>query len=462
VRSSRSGDVTENVYAYGLDMKYGVTSNLTLDLTSSPDYSDVESDPFFYQTDPYEYRLSERRPFYSEGSQYFTTTHNLFYSRRISNPEFAAKLTGKEKGYSLGLLMAKNDHQAGGQFFGVLRVKRDILSLSEIGMIYSSLEQNAGWNRNLGFDFKINLPSNYTISGMAAYTFNQGGKQNKNGLYRLLFSKRVNTGFSYAAIYDRIEPNVAAPAGFINIVDCQKLWLLPRYFFRWEGSFLEGLQLVTSLIGQQSISRKQNTSSGAEVIINAHFRNQMDVSMSYLFASDRPRLLDDSGNLGWYHKMLPYRGPLFYFEYSGSRFIQGGLSFMFLRGSVYSEDFYQVKEGSNIDHSAWVNLKLSPRWQWNMDLIYSKRQAEDSSIRFQGQIISSTMRYQFSRSLSSFVKFQYDSWDKRFGYDLLLLYEPAPVSRITLSIKNYSEDSFRFFHPRARTLAFKVSYLFRI
>jgi hypothetical protein len=329
-------------------------------------------------------------------------------------------------------------------------------------MIYSSLEQNAGWNRNLGFDFKINLRSNYTISGMAAYTFNQGGKQNNNGLYRLLFSKRVNTGFSYAAIYDRIEPNVAAPAGFINVVDYQKLWLLPRYLFRWEGHFLETLQLITSLIGQQSISLKQDTSLGAEVIINAYFRNQMDISMSYLSARDRPRLFDDSGSLNWYHKMLPYRGPTFYFKYSGSRFIQGGVSLMFLRGSVYSEDFYQVKEGSNIDHSAWLSLKLSPRWQWNVDLIYSKRQAADNSIRFKGQIISSTMRYQFSRSLSSFVKFQYDSWDKRFGYDLLLLFEPAPVSRITLSIKNYSEEHFRFFHPRARTLSFKVSYLFRI
>ena len=83
---------------------------------------------------------------------------------------------------------------------------------------------------------------------MAAYTFNQRGKQNNNGLYRLLFSKRVNKGFSYAGIYDRIEPNVAAPAGFINVVDYQKLWLLPRYLFRWEGHFLETLQLITSLI----------------------------------------------------------------------------------------------------------------------------------------------------------------------------------------------------------------------
>ncbi|MCP5105085.1 MAG: carbohydrate binding family 9 domain-containing protein, partial [bacterium] len=44
-RNSVSGDEKDDKFAYGLDLKYGITSNLTLDFTSSPDYSEVESDP---------------------------------------------------------------------------------------------------------------------------------------------------------------------------------------------------------------------------------------------------------------------------------------------------------------------------------------------------------------------------------------------------------------------------------
>jgi hypothetical protein len=52
--------------------------------------------------------------------------------------------------------------------------------------------------------------------------------------------------------------------------------------------------------------------------------------------------------------------------------------------------------------------------------------------------------------------------ENRFGYDFLLLFEPAPVSRMTLVLKNYCAERFRFFEPQARTLAIKLSYLIRI
>ncbi len=103
--------MTDNKFAYGLDLKYGITSNLTLDFTSSPDYSEVESDPFFYQLEPFEVNLEENRPFYSESSSFFSTPFNLFYSRRITDPTLAAKVTGKEKGYSLGALIARNKQE---------------------------------------------------------------------------------------------------------------------------------------------------------------------------------------------------------------------------------------------------------------------------------------------------------------------------------------------------------------
>ena len=50
---------------------------MILDLTASPDYSEVESDPFIYQLSPYEISLYENRPFFSEASSYFESNKDL-------------------------------------------------------------------------------------------------------------------------------------------------------------------------------------------------------------------------------------------------------------------------------------------------------------------------------------------------------------------------------------------------
>src|SRR6266566_3976951 len=123
----------------GLDVKYGVTSNLTLDAAVNPDFGQVESDPAFVNLTTVEQFLHERRPFFVEGASIFDfggtgpyiqfgNTPQYFYSRRIGRapslePDAppggfidlpthatilgAAKLTGKTPGgWSLGVLDA--------------------------------------------------------------------------------------------------------------------------------------------------------------------------------------------------------------------------------------------------------------------------------------------------------------------------------------------------------------------
>ncbi len=117
----------------GGDVKYGVTSNLTLDGTINPDFGQVEADPSVLNLSGFETFLSERRPFFLEGQGLFRFDVNcnngncsgLFYSRRIgrapqlsgtyadsANPTAttilgAAKLTGQlANGVTLGILDA--------------------------------------------------------------------------------------------------------------------------------------------------------------------------------------------------------------------------------------------------------------------------------------------------------------------------------------------------------------------
>ncbi|NJD18071.1 MAG: carbohydrate binding family 9 domain-containing protein [Gemmatimonadetes bacterium] len=120
----------------GADVKFGVTSNLTLDMTLNPDFGQVEADPAQVNLTAFETFFPERRPFFLEGSGIFRfgialgdgdgANESLFYSRRIgrapqgsvdgdghtdSDPQTtilgAWKLSGKTAdGWSVGVLHA--------------------------------------------------------------------------------------------------------------------------------------------------------------------------------------------------------------------------------------------------------------------------------------------------------------------------------------------------------------------
>ena len=156
-----------NKLTAGVDFKYGISSNLTLDATINPDFGQVEADPAQLNLTAFESFFDERRPFFLEGAGIFTFNTNcgdidsgctgLFYSRRIGrNPQLAGyygdptsatatpiaaatKLTGRlANGFSIGILDAVTQRVEGvtpfgGELpaieprtnYGVLRVQRD-------------------------------------------------------------------------------------------------------------------------------------------------------------------------------------------------------------------------------------------------------------------------------------------------------------------------------------------------
>ena len=157
-------DGSREVGRVGLDLKYGLSSNLTLNATVNPDFGQVEADPAEVNLTAYETYFEERRPFFVEGANIFSGgNQQYFYSRRIgrapqrfaSAPEDgfadqptastilgAAKLTGRTAGgWSLGLLEAATAREyatladSSGQRsrevvepltnYGVLRARRD-------------------------------------------------------------------------------------------------------------------------------------------------------------------------------------------------------------------------------------------------------------------------------------------------------------------------------------------------
>ncbi len=121
----------------GADLKYGITSNMTLDATINPDFGQVEADPAVVNLSAFESFFPEKRPFFNEGIDIFRfsitqgdgdgASESLFYTRRIgrapqgrADPRGgyadqiqqttilgAAKLSGKtQNGWTTGLVAA--------------------------------------------------------------------------------------------------------------------------------------------------------------------------------------------------------------------------------------------------------------------------------------------------------------------------------------------------------------------
>ena len=99
----------------GLSGKYGIASTVTLDATVNPDFSQVESDAFQVEVNQrFPIFFSEKRPFFMEGAGIFTlagqgndnSLQRAIHTRRIIDPIFGAKVTGRLGALAFGTLSA--------------------------------------------------------------------------------------------------------------------------------------------------------------------------------------------------------------------------------------------------------------------------------------------------------------------------------------------------------------------
>jgi Domain of unknown function (DUF5916)/Carbohydrate family 9 binding domain-like len=226
----------------GVDLKYGLSSNLTLDATMNPDFGQVEVDPAVVNLSAFETFFQERRPFFVEGSQIFSNFGRLggvccgvvfptyFYSRRIgrspqgpasgdsvSRPNAAtilgaAKLTGKPaRGWTLGLLNATTGSEyakvinAGAQSkvkiepvadYTVGRVLRDFGNRGGIGVLATSIQRKLdipslqnimpSASRMVGADgyYYFGKQRSWSINGRMSGAWNYGSSREIDRLQR--------------------------------------------------------------------------------------------------------------------------------------------------------------------------------------------------------------------------------------------------------------------------------------
>lgn len=188
----------------GVNLKYTISPNITLDAAINPDFAEIEADaPVVTANQRFPIFFQEKRPFFLEGKEIFDSPLQPFYSRTIVDPDFAAKLTGKIDKTSFGFLVASD--KAPGNFsedertqiricqtqqlidgrqcpnaefvdknalFGVLRLKRDFGKSNNVG--FFSTARVFPKNRNFvgGFDgtFKLNPSTVMTFQALGTHS----------------------------------------------------------------------------------------------------------------------------------------------------------------------------------------------------------------------------------------------------------------------------------------------------
>ncbi|MDH3223151.1 MAG: carbohydrate binding family 9 domain-containing protein [Gemmatimonadota bacterium] len=181
VVASRTGSYARGIGSFthdspqgemGLNVTYGLTSNLTLDGTVNPDFSQVEADAGqIAVNERFALFLPEQRPFFLEGAEIFSMPERLVYTRSIGNPIAAAKLSGKVGSFNVAYLGAVDEVDGGATkpVVNLLRFKRDIGASSAVGMVYTDrTDPEADFNRVIGADGRFVLGGRYTLEVMAA------------------------------------------------------------------------------------------------------------------------------------------------------------------------------------------------------------------------------------------------------------------------------------------------------
>lgn len=248
----------------GLDSKMVIKDSLVLDATVNPDFGQIESDdPQVTVNQRFEVFFPEKRPFFQENSNFFQTPLQLVFTRRIVDPLYGIRLTGKEGPWAVGAMLADDrspgksvidtDPLSGGSaYFGVLRVNRELGKNNSIGFIYTDRELHTnpnsfctaqlcivGFNRIGGIDTQIRINQNWQFNAQAVTSetkFNDG--THESGPAYHAYIERSSRAWEYNTLFEDISAGFDSEVGFVNRTDVRRVGNFIARTFHPEGTLL--------------------------------------------------------------------------------------------------------------------------------------------------------------------------------------------------------------------------------
>ena len=466
----------------GVSVKYGITPNLTADVTYNPDFSQIESDqPQIETNQRFALFYPEQRPFFLEGQEIFQTSTplTLLHTRTIVDPRFGGKLTGKVGRTTLGVIVA--DDEAAGRLddtahprFGttaqtfVGRARYDLYSESYVGAIMTAREFGHDYNRVGGIDARFRLGRTHRFSFMGV------GSETRSEEYGFLRGPAIEADFtrqgrnlSYGAAYGSIDPEFWTETGFLPRWNLRQAtanvgyrWWPESTLITW-GPTVNYLRLYDhvgvlqdeQIQGQASFQFRHNISVTANVNRDLERFEEVDFRKSGYGAYGviSSRLVSIVGGLN--------RGDGVLYSYGG------------FTNPLTASPYQRAILGDSTTGSFLISGRPSSRWRSDLTGIFSRLMDPTAAAEVVDvKIFRTRTTYQFTDRLLLRYILEHNTFGKTLGNNLLMTYR---INAGTVAFLGY-DDRYRqgrrideFLFPTAalqrtnRAVFGKLSYLFR-
>jgi hypothetical protein len=506
--------------ALGLNARYGVSRNLILDATLNPDFSQVEADADQVAVNErFALFFPEKRPFFLEGTEVFTTPERLVYTRAIADPIGGAKLTGKVAGFNIGYLGAVDESPVtfGGEAveaaFNLVRLRRGIGAASTVGALYTdrTLVDGTEHNRVAAVDTRLIVGGRYTVTGQLAGAWSRerpAGSAPDGAETRSLFGplvsaevERSGRHFSWSAGLEDVHPDFRARSGFIRRLGYAQVEGEARYTFRREpGAWLEDW---APIVEAEAIYDHNDFWAGRG-FLEAKAELGLDVSLrgpnGFVLSVTDEYFAFDPAEYGGYGVVTgggtePFTVPAPLEHLLGVQIFGRArpLPWLSVNGSSrYGEVpiHAEATRGTELRLAPTTTVRLPLGLAAALSFTYSRIQREGGGVFSVAQIPRARIQYHFSRAVFARVIVQYNLQERdalrtldgvplvlesgpseslesgEVQYDLLLSYEPSPGTMVYAGWSRVREgpQTYRFgeLTPVAEGLFVKVSYLFRL
>ena len=458
----------------GVNLKYGVTSNLTLDFTYNPDFSQIESDrPQIEVNQRFPLFFSELRPFFLEGQDVFDVQGpvNFVHTRTIVDPRYGAKLTGKVGKATLGVLMANDEapgkvddlaDQAFGRTANVVigRARYDLYSESHIGAIVTDREFLDSYSRLVGVDgrFRIGPTSSFDFSAITTENRDLDGNESSGPMFDAGW-RHNGRNLSYSASYYSIDPAFDTEVGFVRRRDIRRAsgnvsyrWWPESWIINWGPNF--------------NYSRNWNfddvlEDESAQLRVNVSFVNNVR------FNADVRRGMERFGGVDFFKTRYSLGGSI-----STSRAVSFGGGFNWGDQVRFaSTPFLGNGSSGNLFMTVRPDSRLQTQLRVNTSRLIDPR---DQTEVFDVTIFRTVTTYQFTERLVLRNIMEYNTFNRTLGANLLFTYRVNSGTVFFLGYDDrYKQGDLIFddddqplflttdFERTNRAFFTKISYLFR-
>lgn len=306
-RESNTGPLEQGAVmrAGSFDLRWGLSSNLTLSATVNPDFSQVETDvPQLAANARFALMYPEKRPFFLEGADFFSTPVRAVFTRSIADPDFGLKLTGKVGSNVVGLMAASDvaNHVVlpgsqgsrsltidGGARTVVGRLRRDVGASSTIGLLYTGRNGTAYSNHAAGVDaflrpvkpltLRVQLLGSQTKYPLGSERATEQSADRIAGVALQSDTQFETRRWIAASTVRRFDANFRADAGFVPQVDVHfaNLWAGRRFWGGRDAWFTK----ITLLSGGWRTDRADGEplshGSFAEIIYEGPLQTTLDI-----------------------------------------------------------------------------------------------------------------------------------------------------------------------------------------